>query len=313
MRTLFLGTGDIGLPSLRLLAQRPDCELLAVVSQPDRPAGRGMKLRESPIKTAALEMGLLILQPEKIRQPEIVEQLRAFAPDLLIVMAYGQILPKSVLEIPKIAPINLHASLLPRHRGASPIQAAILAGDCESGITVMHMDVGLDTGDIILQKSFPLAPNETGGSLHDRLGIVAAEALNAALDLAVRGQLPRRAQDSLSATYAPKIEKEAGHLDWSLSAEALDRKIRAYSPWPAAFTRLPLAHGESKTLRIFSANLVEITGTPGEVLASSNGGILIACGTNSLQLDEVQMEGRKRMSASSLAMGHAPAIGQVCA
>lgn len=312
MRTLFLGTGDIGLSSLRLLAQRPDCELLAVVSQPDRPAGRGMKLRESPIKTAALELGIPILQPEKIRQPEIVEQLRAFAPDLLIVMAYGQILPKSVLEIPKIAPINLHASLLPRHRGASPIQAAILAGDAESGITVMHMDVGLDTGDLILQKRFPLAPNETGGSLHDRLGIVAAEALDTALDLAERGQLPRIPQDSALATYAPKIEKEAGHLDWSLSADELDRKIRAYSPWPAAFTCLPLAQGESKTLRIFSANLVEVTGKPGEVLASAHGGILIASGTNALQLGEVQLEGRKRMSAVSLAMGHAPAIGQVC-
>lgn len=312
MRILFLGTGDIGLPSLRLLAERADCELLAVVTQPNRPAGRGMKLRESAIKAAAREMGLPILQPEKIRQPEVVEQLRAFAPDLFIVMAYGQILPKSVLEIPRIAPINLHASLLPRHRGASPIQAAILNGDAESGITSMFMDVGLDTGDILFQTSTPLAPDETGGSLHDRLADIAAETLSVTLDAIGRGELIRIPQENAKATHAAKIEKSAGLLDWSRPAEELDRKIRAYCPWPAAFTNLPLTDGERKILRIFSAQISPESGQPGTILSAGANGIRIAAGSGSLELGEVQLEGRRRMTAAQMALGHAIAVGSVC-
>src|SRR6478672_11723417 len=226
MRVLFIGTGEIGVPVLRWLMESREHQLVGIVTQPDKPVGREQRIEAPPIKAAIGANNLPVLQPKRIKNA--VEEIRALNPDLIVVMAYGQILPRDVLEIPRIACLNLHASLLPRHRGAAPIQAAIAAGDPETGITVMYMDEGLDTGDLFLQESLTILPNDTGGSLHDRLAQLAPKALAKALDQLANGAAPRRPQNAARATYAPRLSREAGLIDWSESAEAIERKIRAY-------------------------------------------------------------------------------------
>src|SRR5205823_4778382 len=226
-------------------------------------------------------------------------QIRAFKPDVIVVMAYGQILPGNVLEIPKIASLNLHASLLPRWRGAAPIQAAIVAGDTETGITVMYVDEGLDTGDILLKTEIQILPNDTGGSLHDRLAQLAPGALSEALELLNDGYAPRIPQDSAHATYAPKLTRESGRIGWSEPAEVIERKIRAFNPWPGAFMRI-----DGRNLKIFSASIVDRTGAPGEILHSEKE-LVIAAGKDALSLGNVQLEGKRRMSASEFLHGHA--------
>ena len=314
MKLVYLGSGDIGLPTLRaLLAARAAGrhELLAVVTQPDRPVGRHLTLTPGPIKTLALAAGLPVLQPERIRRPETVDALRALGADVFVVFAYGQILPKSVLDAPRVACLNLHASLLPRHRGAAPLQAAILAGDAESGLTVMHMDEGLDTGDILLETRFALSPQETGGSLHDRLAALAPAALLDALDRLAAGTAPRRPQDASLATHAPKLDRQSGRIDWTRDAVALARLVRAMNPWPGAFTTLPV-DGRMLTLKIHEAAAVE-NGTgraPGEVVRADGLGVLVAAGGGSgLLLREVQLEGRKRLSADAFLRGHPLSVG----
>src|SRR5437667_949242 len=217
MRILFIGTGEIGLPTLRMLSNWPEHKLVGVVTQPDKPAGRDQKLTSPSPKQAVQDLGLdlPVLQPDRIKSLESVHALRALKPDVIVVMAYGQILPRGVLEIPKMACLNLHASLLPRWRGAAPIQAAIAAGDRETGITVMYMDEGLDTGDILLQRTIDILPIDKGGGLHDRLGAIAPETLLESLDLVAKGKAPRTPQDNASATYAPKLKREDGKIDWS--------------------------------------------------------------------------------------------------
>jgi methionyl-tRNA formyltransferase len=219
-------------------------------------------------------------------------------------MAYGQILPRSVLEIPSVGCLNLHASLLPRHRGAAPIQAAIVAGDRESGITVMYMAEGLDTGDILLQSRLDLQPNETGGSLHDRLGQIAPASLDEALTHLREGNAPRIPQDASAATYAPKLEREDGRINWTEPAELIERKIRAFNPWPGAFALLRSDTGRERKLKIFSARVDAARGTPGEVLCAK-GSITIAAKDGALSLGEVQLEGKRRMSAADFLRGHA--------
>src|SRR5439155_19134484 len=236
MRIVFIGTGEIGVPTLRAL-QKSEHELGRVVTQPDKPVGREQKITAPPIKKALIAGGpnagpAQTLQPARIKDREAIDQIRALAPDVIVVMAYGQILPRAVLEIPKIACLNLHASLLPRWRGAAPIQAAIAAGDRETGITVMHIDEGLDTGDILLQRTIDIVPADTGGSLHGRLAKVAPEALLESLELLAKGSAPRIPQDSAVATYAPKLKREDGKIDWTDPADADERKIRAFDPWP---------------------------------------------------------------------------------
>src|SRR2546423_5819139 len=240
MRILFIGTGEIGLPTLGMLSNWREHKLVGVITQPDKPAGRNQKLTwPSPKKAVKdLSLALPVLQPARIKSLESVDALRALKPDVIVVMAYGQILPREVLEIPKVACLNLHASLLPRWRGAAPIQAAIAAGDRETGITVVYMDEGLDTGDILLQRKIEIRPEETGGSLHDRLAQIAPEALVESLRLLVVGNSPRTAQDKSLATYATKLSREDGRLDWSEPAEMIERKIRAFNPWPGAFMEL---------------------------------------------------------------------------
>src|SRR6266536_3128657 len=296
MRIIFIGTGEIGAPTLQAL-QTSEHEIVAVLTQPDKPVGRDQRIEASPIKKAAAQMKMPILQPTRIKDRQAIEQIRALQPDVIVVIAYGQILPRAVLEIPKIACLNLHASLLPRWRGAAPIQAAIAAGDRETGITVMYMDEGLDTGDILLQRTVDILPDDTGGSLHDRLAQIAPEILLESLVLLAKGIAPRIPQDNSLTTYAPKLKREDGRIDWSEPAEMIERKIRAFNPWPGAFMKV-----DEQNLKIFSASVVDLNGKPGEILIRKDQ-LIVATGKDALALNEVQLEGKKRMSASEFLRG----------
>ena len=301
MRIVFIGTGEIGVPALRALLNSAH-ELVGVVTQPDKPAGREQRIEAPPIKKALIGTARLpgapIFQPAKIKEPQAIENIRGLTPDVIVVVAYGQILPRTVLEIPRLACLNLHASLLPRWRGAAPIQAAIAAGDSETGITVMYMDEGLDTGDILLQRNIEILPNDTGGSLHDRLAQIAPEALLESLQLLAAGNAPRVPQDSTQATHASKLKREHGLVDWSESADVIERRIRAYNPWPGAFMKI-----DGQNLKIFSASIVDLNGQPGEVLRSDRD-LIVATGNGALSLAEVQLEGKRRMSAAEFLRGH---------
>jgi methionyl-tRNA formyltransferase len=301
MRIAFIGTGEIGVPTLRAL-QKSEHELAKVVTQPDKPVGREQKITAPPIKKALIAGGpnagpAQTLQPARIKDREAIDQIRALAPDVIVVMAYGQILPRAVLEIPKIACLNLHASLLPRWRGAAPIQAAIAAGDREAGMTVMYMDEGLDTGDILLQRKIDISPSETGATLHDRLAQIAPEALLESLRLLAAGNAPRIPQDQALATYAPKLNRETGRLNWNESVEAIERKIRAYNPWPGAFTEF-----SGRNLKIFAASIVDLRGKPGEILRKDRE-LVVATSDRALSLTDVQLEGKRRMSAAEFLRG----------
>jgi len=301
MRIVFIGTGEIGVPTLRAL-QKSEHELGRVVTQPDKPVGREQKITAPPIKKALIAGGpnagpAQTLQPARIKDREAIDQIRALAPDVIVVMAYGQILPRAVLEIPKIACLNLHASLLPRWRGAAPIQAAIAAGDREAGMTVMYMDEGLDTGDILLQRKIDISPSETGATLHDRLAQIGPEALLESLRLLAAGNAPRIPQDQALATYAPKLNREAGRLNWNESVEAIERKIRAYNPWPGAFTEF-----SGRNLKIFAASIVDLRGKPGEILRKDRE-LVVATSDRALSLTDVQLEGKRRMSAAEFLRG----------
>jgi methionyl-tRNA formyltransferase len=297
MRVLFIGTGEIGVPVLRWLLESKEHELVGVVTQPDKPVGRDQRIEAPPIKAALAGNGVPVFQPKRIKSEEAVEEIRALAPAVIVVMAYGQILPRAVLEIPRIACLNLHASLLPRHRGAAPIQAAIVAGDDETGITVMYMDEGLDTGDVMLQTRIKIAPDETGGSLHDRLAEIAPDALKEALAQLQAGTGPRIPQDSPAATYAPKLEREDGRIDWRESTELIERKIRAFDPWPSAFTVLRDDAGTERKLKIFRASVVDSC-------SADPANLVIPAGNGAVRLEEVQLEGKRRMSAVEFLRGY---------
>jgi methionyl-tRNA formyltransferase len=300
MRIVFIGAGEIGVPTLQALLKSAH-EVVGVVTQPDKPVGRSQFIEPPPIKKALSRTKIAILQPARIKDPQAIEEIRALKPDVIVVMAYGQILPRGLLEIPNIACLNLHASLLPRWRGAAPIQAAIAAGDRDTGITVMYMDEGLDTGDILLQRTIDILPSDTGGALHDRLADVAPETLLEALDLLAKGKAPRTPQDNSLATFAPKLKREDGKIDWSEPAEVIERKIRAFNPWPGAFMTIE-ANGMRK-LKIFSATVVALHGTPGEILHSEKE-FVVAAGKGALSLGEVQLEGKRRMTATEFLLGH---------
>ncbi len=306
MRIVFIGTGEIGVPTLQALLESSTHQLVGVITQPDKPAGRAQQIRPPPIKTALAASAVPLFQPARIRSEEAVAHLRSFAPEVIVVMAYGQILPKSVLEIPPCACLNLHASLLPRYRGAAPIQAALAAGETETGITVIYMDEGLDTGDILLRKALPILPDDTGGSLHDRLAALAPATLLEALDKLKSETSPRVPQDETQASYAPKLNRDQGRIDWSESAQLIERKIRAYDPWPGAFTRLREAAGAAapRNLKIFRATVLhEVAAEPGTVLTPNETQLLIATGRGGLRLEEVQLEGKRRMPAAEFLRG----------
>ena len=306
-----MGTGEIGGPALNGLFADPTCEVVAVVTQPDKPVGRKQELQASPIKQLAVQRGVPVLQPVKMRAPESIAEIVALQADLIVVMAYGQILPKAVLEAPRLACLNLHASLLPRWRGAAPIQAAIEAGDRVSGVTVMYMAEGLDTGDILLMHETPIADTDTGGTLHDRLAEVAAAALAEALPLVVAGNAPRTPQDSALVTYAAKLSRENGRIDWQATPAQIDRRIRAMNPWPAAHTFLPTSTG-ARQLKVF-AGLPEAGGggSPGQVLRADEHGLLVAAQDGAVLLSDIQLEGKRRMSAGEFLRGHPIAAGTV--
>ena len=310
MRLVFIGTGDIGLPTLRSLLDSSEHHVLACVTQPDKPAGRHLELQVPPIKQLAVEYHVPVFQPVKIREQSALEQIRYLRPDVIVVMAYGQILPRDLLIIPPIACLNLHASLLPRHRGASPIHAAVEAGDRESGITVMYMNERLDEGDILLTKSLKIGSEETAGSLHDRIASLSPSALLEALVLLKQGRAPRVPQQAEFATYATRLTREHGEIDWTRTREEIDRRIRGMNPWPGAYTWLPTAEGPKK-LKVFAGIMhhCKIEADPCTVVAADKHGILVAAGTCGILLRDVQIEGKKRMHARDFLLGHPVALG----
>ena len=304
MRVVFLGSGAIGVPSLKALAASGTHEVHGVFTQPDRPAGRKMKLRAPPVKVVARDLGLPVHQPAKIRAPEALATLAELQPDIIVVAAYGQLLPKSLLSLPRLGCINIHASLLPRHRGAAPVQAAILSGDSETGITIMQIDEGLDTGDILVQVATAIGSEETAGSLHDRLAFLAPAALLETLDLLDRGAVHPRRQDPALATYAPKLRHQDGEIDWSKPAVEIERHIRAMTPWPGAYTSIPLRDA-STILKLHRAQVrEEIEGSAGTVVSVGDEGILVATGRDAILLPEVQLAGGKRLPAADFLRGH---------
>lgn len=312
MRIVMMATGDIAIPSFQALAESG--EVVALITQPDRPVGRHMELTPPRIKVQAEQMGIPVFQPEKMRDAAAVEQLRSYAPDVVVVMAYGQILSQEVIDVPKIACINAHASLLPRHRGAACIQAAIEAGDDETGITIMHVVKKLDAGDIICQVSVPLRGTETGESLHDDLSLLAPQALKEAISTLADGVDMREEQDENLMTYAPKLLRAHGQVDWNQPALQVSRKIRAYHSWPGTFTIYPsVKSGQDKTLKIFPpvdlfSNIRKPSdAVPGMVLESGPEGMLISCGGRhggAIRITTMQPSGARKMNAESFFAGH---------
>jgi methionyl-tRNA formyltransferase len=297
---------------LQWLADAPVAELVGVVTQPDKPVGRSQTLTPPPPKIRAAALGLPILQPAKVRAAEELAKIAELSPDLIVVMAYGQILPKKLLEMPTLACLNLHASLLPRHRGAAPIQASILEGDRSTGLTVMYMAAGLDTGDILLTRSIALRRRETGGSLHDRLATLGPEALSSALELILAGKAPRIPQDESQATYAAKLERESGRINWSQDCWHLDRLVRAMNPWPGSFTLVRNQENAVQKLKVHRALPIHrVSGEAGAALRAGDRGILVACGEGGLLLLEVQLEGKRRMSGAEFVRGFALPVGTV--
>ena len=296
-RIVFMGTPSFACPSLAALLAGPDT-VVAVVCQPDRPRGRGLALTAAPVKLLALEHGLPVLQPPKVRTPEFLDELRGFAPDLIVVAAYGRILPRTILDLPPRGCINVHASILPRHRGAAPIQRAILAGDAETGVTIMVMSEEMDAGDVLLVRTTPIGPDDTGGSLGERLSHLGATALTDAIAGLESGSVRPVPQPADGITFAPRIEREHTRLDWSRPAVVLARTVRAFAPDPAAFTTL-----DGTTLKVFAAEARTERGEPGRILEASPRGLVVAAGDGALVLLEVQPQGKRRMSAGAFLAG----------
>jgi methionyl-tRNA formyltransferase len=310
MDIVFLGTADFACPSLAALASAREHKLLAVVTQPDRPAGRDLKPTPPPVKQLALKHDLPILQPERIKTPSFVATLRTLSPELIVVIAYGQILPKDVLALPKHGCVNVHGSLLPKYRGASPVQSALLHGERETGVTTMFMDEGLDTGDIILQAQTPIADSDNASTLQDRLAEYGAKLLLRTIGLIADGNAPRQKQDDSQATACKKIKKEDGRLDWNLPARELWNRVRAFTPWPSAYCFIPTPRGR-KLLKIWQAAAVEQGGNPGAIARIEDTGILVGTGHGSLLIRELQLEGGRRLSATEFVRGHTISIGTV--
>jgi methionyl-tRNA formyltransferase len=298
-RVVFMGSPDFAVPSLEsLVAARPLVEVTGVVTQPDKPAGRGQKLTPSDVKVAAAALGLPVFTPVKMKVPETLEHLQAFGPDLIVVAAYGRILPPSILALPRLGCVNVHASVLPRHRGASPIAHAILTGDAETGVSIMHMDEGLDTGPVYGVRRCPIEPDDTTGSLSVRLSRIGAELLLELLPAIVAGTLAPVPQPAEGATYAPLLDKKDGWLDLSLPAMSLARRVRAMNPWPLAFL-----NRAGQRVQVLAAHAASGRGAPGAVLAAGPSGVEVACGDGVLVLDRVKPAGRGTMDAASWVAG----------
>lgn len=301
LRIIFAGTPDFAASALLALI-KSEHELVAVYTQPDRPAGRGRKLRASPVKELALEHSIPVLQPEHLKEAEAQDKLRSFNADVMVVAAYGLILPQIVLDIPRLGCLNIHASLLPRWRGAAPIQRAIAAGDKESGITIMQMNAGLDTGDILQLSACPINKKDTGGDLHDRLADIGADAILETLKNLSSNKLTPVVQDDSLATYAHKLDKKEALINWQHSASNIERLIRAFNPWPVAFTYL-----NDKPLRIWQAQALPEQSklAAGTVISCDKKGIDISCGDGTLRILKLQPSGSKAMDVASFMNGHA--------
>lgn len=298
MKIIFAGTPDFAASALKALIAAGH-EVVLTLTQPDRPSGRGLKLTASPVKVVAEQHGIPLWQPEKLRAPEQQAPVAAAQADVMIVAAYGLILPQAVLDMPKYGCLNIHASLLPRWRGAAPIQRAILAGDAETGITIMQMDAGLDTGDMLSVYSTPILADDSAASLHDKLAEQGAQAIVAALANLPKLQAARQKQPAEGTTYAEKLRKEEAAIDWKKPASELDRMIRAFNPFPSAQTTL-----HDTAVKIWRAVLASGSGKPGEILSVDKNGIVVACGTGALQLIELQKAGGKRMDAAAFLAGN---------
>lgn len=298
LRIVFMGTPDFACPTLTRLIDRGE-DVIAVVTQPDRPKGRGQKLVPPPVKVIAEEHGIPVLQPLKVRVPEVVAHIRELNPDLIVVVAFGQILPQSLLDIPRHGCINIHASLLPRYRGAAPLNWCLINGETETGITTMMMDAGLDTGDMLVKRSIPIGPDEDAQSLHDRLSLLGADTIDETLDRLMAGTLIREKQDDSFTCYAPMLKKEDGLIDWTREPRQIKNLVRGFTPWPGAYTCL-----DNKTLKLYKVSVAEEAGTPGVVIEAGKDGILVACGSGSIRIKELQLEGRKRLSAAEFLAGY---------
>ena len=297
LRTVFMGTPDFALQTLQGLIDA-GCKMVGVYTQPDRPKGRGKHLAAPPVKELAQKNDIPVYQPLKLRQTDAVAELEALAPDLIVVVAYGQILPKSVLEIPPNGCINVHASLLPKYRGAAPINKAIINGETETGITTMYMDVGLDTGDMLVKKTLSIGPEETAGELHDRLATLGRETMEETLRQLVAGTLQREVQDDEQSTYASMMKKEDGRIDWSRSAQEIHNHVRGLAPWPGAYTTI-----NGKPLKLAETSQETAEGLPGCVIAADKNGVCVACGSGSLRIRQLQLSGRKRLPAADFLRG----------
>jgi methionyl-tRNA formyltransferase len=347
LKVVFMGTAELSCASLQALANDKQYCVAAVVTQPDRPKGRELKLLPSPVKVLAQQLGLPVLQPARIRAEEFINDLWGLAPELMVVAAYGQILPQAILDLPRYGCLNVHTSLLPKYRGAAPIQWAIAHGDTETGVTIMKMDAGLDTGPVVAQRRTPIQPEDDSATLHDLLGRIGAELLVQTIPDYVAGKVTPRPQPAAGVSLAPKIKKEDGRIDWNLPARAIRNRLRAFTPWPGVFTHLSrMTEGKASSapralegrggdeappsgmIKIWKTEVLEGSGDregspgitsagpfgevtlPGTILSADKGGILVACGQDELRILELQREGGRRMGAAEFLAGHPLKAGE---
>jgi len=308
LRIIFMGTADLSCASLEKISSDKNFSVLAVVTQPDKPKGRDLKLTPSSVKILAEKLNLPVLQPLKARDEQFIAELRALKPDLIVVVAYGQILPQTILDLPQFGCLNVHTSLLPKYRGAAPIQWAIADGEPETGVTIMKMDAGLDTGAILSTRRTPILATDDSQVLHDRLAQLGAELLAEIIPNYVAGKITPQPQPAERSTYAAKIKKEDGRIDWNLPAKQIWNRLRAFTPWPGAFTFLK-SEPKPQLLKIWKVEVVEQTGIAGTILAVDKTGIVVGCGTNALRILELQREGGRRMSAADFLVGFALHVG----
>lgn len=311
MRIVFMGTPDFAVGSLQALCESGKHEILAVVTQPDRPKGRGNKLLQTPVKEYALAQGLTVYQPQKVKTPEFVELLHELQPELIVVAAFGQFLSKEILELPKYGCINVHASLLPKYRGAAPIQYAIIKGEKESGVTIMQMDIGMDTGAMLDKVVVPIAENTTMGELHDALREQGAALLLQVIDKIAVGTAVAEPQDDAQATYATLLDRSMEHIDWSKTAQEVHNLIRGFNPAPSTFTKLP----NGKSLKIWGSKLTDKSSAAaaGTVIETGKHSFFVACGEGVLEITEVQPESKKRMPAQVFLNGRGVQEGDLLA
>lgn len=305
MKVIFMGTPDFAVGTLEAIIEAGH-EVTLVVTQPDKPKGRGKAMQFTPVKECAVAHDIPVFQPVKIREPECIAELRKYEADIMIVVAFGQILPKEILEMPKYGCFNVHASLLPKYRGAAPIQWVIIDGEKESGVTIMQMNEGLDTGDMLLKVVVPIESNETGGSYHDKLSAAGAKLCVEAMKQAEAGTLQPEKQDDSLSCYAKMLDKKLGEIDWSKEAAVIERLVRGLNPWPSAYSHL---HG--KTLKIWSADVLDkqYEAQPGQVAEVTKDAVIIQTGKGALVVKELQLEGKKRMAAGDFLRGYQVEIG----